>query len=96
MASDSADETQRLLDTQTHAYARDQCKGNTNWMHCVSLAPNSIIPGPLEDNFRIRNVEKHAQIVDVLLEHSSDVIHVSESAHLCHILSQDHDENTVI
>ncbi len=55
-----------------------------------------IISGSLDDNFRIRNVEKHAQIEDALQEYSSDDIHVSVSADIFHILSQDHDENTMI
>ncbi len=38
------------------------------------LAPMGVIPGSLNDNIRIRNVQMHAQIEDALREHFSAVI----------------------
>ncbi len=56
----------------------------------------SPISGSLDDNIRIRNADTHAQIGDLVRGHSSAIINASESADGCQIMSQDHNENTII
>ncbi len=51
--------------------------------------------GSLDDNIQIRNVGTHAKIEDAL-QHSSEVIYVSESADLRHIVAPDNKENAMI
>ncbi len=55
-----------------------------------------VISGSLDDNIQIRNVGTHAKLEDVLQEHSSEVIYVSETADLRHIVSTYHKENAMI